>query len=149
MLFQPGAPQYQTVSVNVARAAAVLAGAGAYDATPTEVSCAGWQKCTLFCAYTQGAAGGSVRFYIEVRYPGNTAWYRVTAYGPGALAAGADVDSALQAETWTFDPVAGAAERFVYSFELPSSVEALRVPCRELGNVGAPGTMGIVAVLSY
>ncbi len=44
----------------IARVSAVLAGAGAWDATPLALQCSDFNNMTLLVTYTQGAAGGDV-----------------------------------------------------------------------------------------
>jgi len=46
----------------VFRAAAALAGAGAWDATPLIISCQSKSRLTLYLSYTRGAAGGAFDF---------------------------------------------------------------------------------------
>lgn len=141
---------YSATSPQVLRAAAALPAAGALDATPTTMAVAGWTKLTLFCSYTRGALGGSVRMVPEYSIPGAaTTWYRPTIYDAGAFAAGADVVSNLQRESFLYTSTGAAAERFIYDVELPSNCELFRVACCEVGVIGTSGNMAIVGVLSY
>lgn len=146
----PGFSQYLSEPQQVLRASAALPAAGAWDAAPLTMPCAGWTKLTLFCSYTRGGAAGSVRMAPQFSNAvAPTTWYSPTSYDAGAFAAGADVNSNLQRETLLYTATGAGAETFIYDLELPSNVEYVRCACREVGNVAAPGTMAIVAVLSY
>lgn len=147
---EPGFSQYHTEPQQVLRASAALPAAGAYDAAPTAIEVMGWTEITLLCAYTRGAAGGSVRFKVEFSYDNApTVFYQTTLYQSGALAAGADVNSLLQREDFTYTSTAAGIERFVYHLELPSNVKTLRLTAREVGVVGTPGTFAVNAMLSF
>lgn len=146
---EPGASQYLNVAQQVLRATAALPAAGAYDASPVPMPVAGWKRLTLFCSYTQGAAGGSVRMLMQFAIAGApTTWYRPTNYRAGGFVAGADVDSSLQCESLLYTATAAGVERFIYDMDLPSNVEYVRVACAEVGAQAKPGTMAITGVLS-
>jgi hypothetical protein len=134
------------------RAAAALPAAGGWDATPTEVACAGFNWMMLYFTYTQGAAGGAVDFQMHVSpYAADIAgvedWFYQSVYGAGAVAAGADTTSNVQRELVTYGSTAAGAETFVYGpVILDGTVERLRVRCRESGATANPGDCHVVAV---
>jgi len=132
--------------VQTARASAALPAAGAYDAAPTEMHCAGFETCALFISYTRGAAGGDMQFRVEVSpNSAGTVWNRSSVYSPGAVASGADTTSNLQREAIEYGSTAAGAELFVYGpFDLRGA-SRMRVPCCESGAVGTPGTAAIEA----
>lgn len=134
----------------VARAAAALPGGGAYDATPLELDCPGFQKVTLFFLYTRGGAGGAFAFRPELNPSGGTAaYYQATLYAPANVVAGVDSQSDVQREAVEYQATGAAQESFVYGpLELGGACEHIRIPCAETGNVGAPGTLAINAVFS-
>lgn len=137
-----------------ARAAAALAAAGAFDATPTEVDCADFEFMTLYITYTRAGAGGAVNFYVEVSprstdLAGSEDWFQAAIIAGGAVAAGGDTTSSTQREDIEYQATAAGAETFVYGpVELRGTVERIRIPCAESGAVGAPGTCEVVAVFS-
>jgi len=130
------------------RASAALAAAGAWDVTPTEQNVAGGGSILLSFTYTQGAAGGAFDWQLQAspysiaaNVPaGAGEWGDESLHSMGAVAAGADTQSRVQAEYQTFDPVGAAAETFVYGpIILRHGIERLRIPCRESGAIGTPG----------
>ena len=138
------------------RASAALPAAGAWDATPTEQNVAGARSVTLSFTYTQGAAGGAFDWQVQAspysiaaNVPaGAGEWADEALYSAGAVAGGADTQSLVQAEYQTFDPTGAAAETFVYGpFEIDHTIERIRIPCRESGQVGSPGTLAVVMTL--
>ncbi len=133
-----------------ARASAALPAAGAWDASPTAMVTAGMDWVTLTFIYTRGGAGGAFEFRVDASPDSTgTVWARTSLYDPGVLAAGADVNSAIQREEITYQATTAAAEVFVYGpVHLGGHVERLRVAAHETGNVGAPGTLAIEARLS-
>jgi len=141
------ANQYFAEQVQTARAAAALPAAGAWDATPTEMACPGFQFVTLYISYTRGAAGGDMQFRIEAN-PDAAAgtWYRGGLYAAGAVASGGDSLSNLQREDVEYGSTAAGAETVIYGpLEIRGGMERLRVPCAESGAVGTPGTVSIEA----
>ena len=48
------------VPFQVARASAALPAAGAYDASPTALMCAGFESAVFYFSYTRGDALGSI-----------------------------------------------------------------------------------------
>lgn len=133
-----------------ARASAALPAAGAWDTAPTELLSAGMDWIMLILTYTRGAAGGACEFRVEVSPDSSgTRWARASLYDPGILAAGADVDSAVQREEFTYAAIAAGAETFLYGpLHLGGHVERIRIPAHETGVVGTPGTLAVEARLS-
>jgi len=132
--------------VQTARAAVILPAAGAYDGTPLELHCAGFSTCTLFISYTRGGAGGDMQFRPQVSPDSDGAvWHRSGIFAPGAVASGADTVSNLQREDIEYGSTDAGAETVVYGpFDIHGAAR-LRVPCRESGAVGTPGTASIQA----
>jgi hypothetical protein len=129
----------------IARASAVLPGAGAWDAAPTDIQCSDFDFVTLFITYTRGAAGGAVDFRIEVSPDvTGTAWHRLSVQAIGAVVAGADVESDVQAADFGYTATGAAAEYFSYGpLDLMGTAERIRVAAQETGAVGSPGTCEI------
>ena len=149
---EPFIPTY--LSVQTVRASAALAGAGAWDATPTELYCSPYSYVTFYMSYTRGGAAGAFDFRLEVSpYVANSGvvenWFRQAIIAGGAVAAAAYTTSLTQREQVSYGATGVAIENYVYGpVELMSTVERLRMPCAETGNVGAPGTVHILAVFT-
>ena len=139
-----------------ARAEAALPAAGVWDATPTEFFVSGASTMRLQFTYTRAAAGGAFDFQIE------TSIYAVAANAPtgagewadpsveavGAVVAGVDTQSLIQDGYDTFTSSGADAETFTYGpVQLNGTIERVRVPCRESGAVGNPGTLTVAAEL--
>jgi len=139
----------------VARAAAILLPAGAWDAAPTEVVCGSALSVTFYITYTRGGVGGAIDTQVQTSpYSVDRAvvedWFSEDIFSAGAVAAGVDTASRIQRNTLTYQAVGAAAEMYVLDpIVLGGTVERIRIPCRESGNVGAPGTAHIVAMFSW
>ena len=140
----------------ILRASAALAGAGAWDATPTESFTSGAQNVTLAFTYTRGAAGGAVDFQIEVspyavigNVPATASeWITQSVYAAGGVVAGADTTSLVQRELQSYTSQGAAAEDWVLGpIPLNGTIERIRVRARESGVVGTPGVLAISAEL--
>ena len=135
------------------RASAALAGAGAWDATPTEIACAGFRFAVFYISYTRGAGGGAVDIQLQVSPRAVNSgvvenWFDQSLLAAGALAAGADTQSRTQREYVTYQATGATIENVAYGpVDLGGAAERLRLPARESGNAGAPGTLHVVAVL--
>ena len=130
------------------RAAAALPGAGALDATPLEVAVPYMSKLKLYCTYTRAAVGGSVDMLIQYAprsgdIPVLEDWFTQTEYSAAVLAPGADSTSFLQRELLRYTSTAAGAECFIVSIDIDSTVERVRVACREVGAVANPGAVSI------
>ena len=143
--------------LQVARASAALPAAGAFDAAPTEVICIGMDYALFYFSYIRGGAGGDVQFTIEVSPyvqdilapAGQSPWARATVFSAGAVVSGADSLSNIQRNTTEYGSTAAPVEVFVYGpLDLMGCVQRIRVACAESGNVGAPGTCGVVVYFS-
>ena len=135
------------------RASAALPAAGAWDAAPTEQNVAGAGSIMLSFTYTRGAAGGAFDWQLEssiysvaANVPaGAGEWGDESIHAMGAVVAGADTQSLVQDEYQTFTSQGAAAETFVYGpILLNHTIERIRIPCRESGVVGNPGTLACV-----
>lgn len=144
----PGLVAQQTV-----RASAALPAAGAWDAAPTELFISGADVVTIQFGYTRGAAGGAFDFQLQTSIyavaanvpAGAGEWADGMAYSVGVVAAGVDTASAMQAEYVVCQATGAAQEVFQFTLQaLGGTVERLRIPCRESGVVGNPGTLAIV-----
>ncbi len=135
------------------RADTALAGAGAWDAAPLEIACAGFRFAMFYFAYTRGGAAGAFDFQLQVSprsadAAGVEDWFSQSMMAAGALAAGADTQSRVQREYLTYQATGAGMEDIAYGpVDLGGAAERLRLPCRESGNAGAPGTLHCVAVL--
>lgn len=140
------------IALQVARASAALPAAGAWDAAPTELFCGGADSVTIQFSYTRGGAGGAFDFQLQTSVfslaanipAGAAAWADGMAYGVGGIVAGADTASVMQAEVITCQATGAAQEVFQFALQgLGGVIERLRIPCRESGLVGTPGTLAI------
>lgn len=134
----------------IARTGGALPPAGAFDATPAELCCAGFDFCTLYASYTRGAAGGAVTIRPEFSEDSAGAvWHTKGLYAPAIVVPGADATSAEQRETITYASTAAGAELFpLGTIYLNGTVERIRFPAAESGVVGAPGTLALEARFS-
>ncbi len=142
------APVAYDILRGIARADAVLPGAGAFDAAPTEISTGGRQFVELWYAYTRGAAGGSFRDRVEkaVREGGVDMWGQDAVISTAVFAAGADSNSRFQREDFSYQATGAAEEIVIMQFDL-GRADKFRVPARELGIVGTPGDLEIKYIL--
>jgi len=138
------------------RASAALAAAGAWDAAPTESPSTNAQHLNLTFTYTRGGAGGAFDWQLWTSSYSNAAlvpagaqeWIAPAIYASGAVVAGADTQSLVQREYETYTTQGAAVETFAFvPIALRGVVERIRVRARESGNVGAPGTLQISAVM--
>jgi hypothetical protein len=134
------------------RASAALPAGGNWDPAPVEQSVAGAGSVTLSFTYTQGAASGAFDWQLQgsiysiaaLAPTGAGEWADEALYSAGAVAAGADTQSRVQAEYQTFDPTVGTIETFLYGpIELAHTVERVRVVARESGVTATPGILQV------
>ncbi len=145
------------------RAYAALPAAGAWDATPTELACAGFIWVSLYLAYLEDAqgTGGAVDIALHVSpfdadasaSAAARAWMQQSLYAPGVLAISVDTQSRFQREYITYGHTAAAAvpENWVYGpLRLADGVERIRIPARESadGDTANPGSLEIIAVFT-
>lgn len=140
----------------VLRASAALAGAGAWDATPTVSFSTGATTVLLSLTYTRGAAGGAFDFQIHTSIysvaanvpAGAGEWAIEAIYAAGAVVAGVDTTSLVQREFERYTSQGAADETFTFGpIELYGNIERIRVRARESGVVGTPGDLQITAAL--
>lgn len=140
----------------VARVSAALPAAGAWDATPVENVSAYAHRALVLVTYTRGAVGGAVDIALQVSPysvaalvpAGAQEWIEASVLSVGGVVAGADTRSREQMEYITFQPVGAAAETIQLGpIELGGTVERIRIPARESGVVGTPGTCQITIEL--
>ena len=133
----------------MARLAAALPAAGAWDALPTVVVTAGMDYALIVCAYLRGAAGGAFEIapYISTESSG-ASWARTSIYDAGAVAINTDTTSSIQAEGLEYGAVGAGLEAVTYGpIPLHGTVERMIIPARETGVVGTPGQLSISVVL--
>jgi hypothetical protein len=139
------------VPFQVARTSVALAGAGAYDASPLAMICAGFDSAVLYFSYTRGGAAGAFKFKIEVSPHASDSstydnWFQATIYDGGTVTAGADTTSTTQREEVSYTATSANEEKFAYGqVQLGGGIQRMRVVCAESGNVGAPGTLQALA----
>ena len=138
------------------RAAAALPAAGAWDAAPTEVACAGYEWMRLYFTYTRAEQieAGAVAFRYEISpYYADLAdvedWFQGTFYAPNPLTPCEDICSEVQREFLIYCATSNDAETFISApIHLAGCVERIRIPCREYGDVDNPGECHIVALFN-
>ena len=131
----------------VARVAAALPAAGAWDGAPLELQCAGFKNVTLRFRYTRGAANGAFAFRADTcpDYLG-VVWDQMSLYSALGVVTNADTQSDIQRESIEYGATGAAAEGFTYGpVELGGNVEMIRVGAHETGVVGTPGVLEILA----
>jgi len=138
----------------VMRASAVLLGAAAWDAAPTEVACGGYEWTRFYFTYTRAAADGTFDYYYDsspysLDQVGVQNWFHQSLYVPGTLNPCSDVPSLVQREYVRYCATSADMETFISPpIHLAGCVERLRVFCRESGAKANPGTVHIVATFS-
>ena len=144
-------------NIQTARVSAILVAAGAWDVTPLELPCPYFDFVSLSFTYTRGGAAGafdwqlwtSLYSVVGLVLAGAQEWQAPPVYASGAVVAGVDTQSLTQNEYETYTPVDAAVHSFIYGpVPLRGTIERIRVRARESGNVGAPGTLAIVAEFS-
>ena len=148
-MFHPISATY--LDLQEARASAALPAAGAWDAAPTELACPGFGKAIFTFVYTRGAAGGGFDWQFQLSLfsvvglvpAGGAEWMEQSAFAPNPVVLGADdqIDHATAYSRFTSQ--GAAAESFVVTLDLDEGVERIRIPAREHGAVGTPGTLQI------
>lgn len=139
------------VPFQVARTSAVLPAAGAYDTSPTELMCAGFESAVFYFSYTRGDALGSFAFKIEVSpHASDSAtydnWFQLALYEADSIVAGTDEQALIQREEILYTPTSANEERFVYgSVNLGGGIQRVRVSAKEVGTVGKPGTLEVLS----
>lgn len=128
----------------VARASAVLPGAGAYDSSPTAIPLQNFSQIAFFISYARGGVGGSTAFKVEFNDQDDpsvaTDWYQSTEVTVGALTSGSDVQDKTQRAEILYQATAAGAERFI-SPVYNALAKWARVAFKEVGATGTPGTV--------
>lgn len=134
------------VRSQVARVSAALPAAGAYDTLPLVMETPDAEFVTLWFSYTRGGVGGSFNWKIEGS-PNNTpVWYQLSYGDRPAVVAGTDNTGATQQADNVYQANGATIERFIVGpITLERTFEQLRVFGAEVGAVGTPGTLEILA----
>jgi len=129
----------------VARVAAVLLPAGAWDVAPTEMQISNARSMTMYLYYMAGAVGGAFDYLIEVAAEDPAlAWCQSTVRAVGVLAPGFDVVSNLQREITTYTAIGVGQENSVVGpISIRDGARFIRVNVRESGNVANPGMLAM------
>jgi hypothetical protein len=148
----PHNPYFLSDLQPVARAAAALPAAGAWDAAPTEIVTAGMDHARLVCTYDEDAAGAGGAFEIAISTSGEssgTGWERATLYAGGGVVGSADTTSTFQREGLQYGAVGATAEAVNFGpLALNGVVERMRIAARETGDAAHPGTLEIKVFLA-
>jgi len=98
--------------------------------------------------YTRGGAAGSFRWrpVDAIRDVGTDYWGQNIIVNSGAFAAGSDVNSQDQAEDFEYTATGATEETTTFLLDL-GKADKVRIPCREVGNVAAPGDLWIRGLL--
>lgn len=132
------------VRSGTARAEAVLPAAGAYDASPTSISCEGFEDIAFQIAYGRGAVNGAVTFKVEFSN-NDTNWFQtakletVTPFAAGA-------DSVENTQKVEFKYTSTGVVDFFMTPTFHIGGKWCRISLKESGVAGTPGT---AAVLFY
>ena len=135
------------------RAAGALPGAGAFDAAPTEVVCAGAWWVRLYFTYTRAVATGALTYRYEVSpysadQVGVEDWFQGTLYVPDDIDPPCfDTLGFVQREAIRYCSTGAGAETFVSPpIHLAGCSERFRLACAESGTPNVPGDAHVVAV---
>ena len=132
----------------VARVSAALAAAGAWDTTPLVLLCDYANVLAVDLVYTRGAANGAVDIQVQASIysiaalvpAGGQEWEDISIKAAGAVVPGADTQSHVQADYYTFTSLAAAIDSInIGPFILGGLYERVRIYARESGVVGTPG----------
>jgi len=140
----------------VARVSAALPAQGAWDATPPELLCDYANGLAVEITYTRGAEGGAVDIQVQASLyssiatmpTGAVEWEDISIKAAGMVVPGADTQSYVQADFYTFTSLAAAIDSInVGPFVLGGLYERLRIYARESGVTGTPGICQLTAQL--
>lgn len=132
------------------RASALLPAAGAWDATPTELNVSALSGM-LFFTYTQGDQAGAFEWQVQVSPYASAAdipagaeeWLTLGERQAGVAAAGVDTTNLVQRGIQSYTSTGAGAEAFTDVLRFFAPVQRIRVPARETGVAGDPGTLQI------
>jgi len=139
-----------------ARVSTALPPAGAWDVAPTEFFTTGANTMRIQFTYTRSAVGGAFDFQVQTSIYSVAAnvptsageWADPSVEAVGAVVAGADTQSLVQDGYDTFTSSGAVPETFTYGpIQLNGTIERCRIPCRESGVTGSPGTLSVVVEL--
>jgi len=149
---RPLSNAYLAEPVQTARYLAVLPLAWAWD-TPLELACPGFHNVRLFISYMPFAAWAFMVFRVEISpYSSDQAgvedWFQEgdTIQPAPLLAPGADSANLIQRQVHRYTEVVVNVQNWEYMLELGSTVERIRVSCRENSKGGPPGLCNIIAL---
>jgi len=133
----------------VARAAAVLLPAGAWDVAPTEMIVSWAGSATLYFYYQAAGAGGAFRWRIEVTAEDPAAvWCRSSIYEAAVFVPGTDSVGLVQREEFQYQATGLTQEAFVVGpASMSDGARWLRIGAAESGNLAAPGMLAIQVML--
>ena len=133
----------------VARAAAVLLPAGAWDIVPTEMQVSWAGSATLYFYYQAAGAGGAFRWRMEVTAEDPaTVWCQSTIYEASVIVPGVDTVSIVNSETFRYTAQGLAQEaRVLGPIQISDGARWLRIGAAESGNLAAPGMLAIQVML--
>lgn len=122
---------------------ATLEAAGAFKAS-SAITVENKRHIGVFCSYTRGASGGSVRIIVEYR-PDSENWFQTSLMSMASVTAGADSNHEIQRQHFTYTSTASGAETFIFWITDPTiavspNTEQIRIQAAELGVTGTPGT---------
>lgn len=121
-----------------ARASAALPAAGAYDSSPTQISCDTFNELTFLVRYTRGGAGGAVTYKVEFSNDASI-WYQNSDTEIGDVTAGSDTINLTQRAESSYQATSASAENFTtQTFTVLGNF--CRIVMKESGAVGTPGT---------
>jgi len=139
----------------VARVAAALPAAGAWDAAPVEFAVAGYDAMMLYLAYEPEADDNACDWQIQYSpyaadIPAVVSWFAETAEQVAAVVVGTTTIVNVQTAYSSYEEEAVADQGITYGPILLHKLgaERCRIVARESGLVGNPGTLTILAKLS-
>ena len=149
---RPLSNAYLAEPVQTARYLAVLPLAWAWDTDALELACPGFQGVRLFISYMPFANNAFMVFRIEISpYSSDQAgadWFQEadTIQPVPLLAPGADTANLIQRQVHSYREVIVNVQNWDHLFTLGSTVERIRVSCRENSKGAPPGLCSIIAL---
>ena len=140
----------------VARVSGILSAQGAWDTTPLELLCDYANVLSIELTYTRGAAGGAVDVMVQTSLYSGVAlvptgaleWEDFSIEAPGMVVPGADTQTHIQADYYTFTSLGAAIDTITIGpIVLGGLYERIRFYARESGDDGDPGICQITIQL--
>ena len=140
----------------VGRVSGILSAQGAWDTTPLELLCDYANGLAVEITYTRGAANGAVDIQVQASLyssvammpAGSLEWEDISIKAAGMVVAGADTQSHVQSDYYTYQATGAAIESInVGPIVLGGLYERLRIYARESGVTGTPGTCQLTVQL--